>query len=50
MTAPLFVTADETLLDELLRLAAAAGSTPEVAHDAPAAPACLAQGTAGPGR
>jgi secretion/DNA translocation related CpaE-like protein len=37
MTAPLFVTADETLLDELLRLAAAAGSTPEVAHDAPAA-------------
>jgi pilus assembly protein CpaF len=37
MTAPLFVTADETLLDELLRLAAAAGSTPEVAHDVPAA-------------
>jgi secretion/DNA translocation related CpaE-like protein len=37
MTAPLFVTADETLLDELLRLAAAAGITPEVAHDAPAA-------------
>src|SRR5262245_31074734 len=34
MTAPLFVTADETLLDELLRLAAAAGTTPEVAHDA----------------
>ena len=37
MTAPLFVTADETLLDELLRLAAAAGTTPEVAHDAPSA-------------
>jgi secretion/DNA translocation related CpaE-like protein len=37
MSAPLFVTADETLLDELLRLAAAAGATPEVAHDAPAA-------------
>ena len=34
MTAPLFVTADESLLDELLRLAAAAGTTPEVAHDA----------------
>ena len=34
MTAPLFVTGDETLLDELLRLAAAAGTTPEVAHDA----------------
>ena len=37
MTAPLFVTADETVLDELLRLAAAAGTTPEVAHDVPAA-------------
>jgi secretion/DNA translocation related CpaE-like protein len=37
MTAPLFVTADDTLLDELLRLAAAAGTTPEVAHDVPAA-------------
>ena len=37
MTAPLFVTADQTLLDELLRLAAAAGTTPEVAGDAPAA-------------
>src|SRR3954470_23867215 len=37
MTAPLIVTADESLLDELLRLAAAAGSTPEVAHDVPAA-------------
>src|SRR3954447_8254296 len=37
MTAPLFVTADESLLDELLRLAAAAGTTPEVAHDATAA-------------
>jgi secretion/DNA translocation related CpaE-like protein len=33
MTAPLFVTADETLLDALTRLAAAAGTTPEVAHD-----------------
>jgi secretion/DNA translocation related CpaE-like protein len=37
MSAPLFVTADESLLDELLRLAAAAGTTPEVAHDPPAA-------------
>jgi secretion/DNA translocation related CpaE-like protein len=37
MTAPLFVTADDTLLDELVRLAAAAGTTPEVAHDIPAA-------------
>jgi secretion/DNA translocation related CpaE-like protein len=37
MTAPLLVTADETLLEELLRLSAAAGTTPEVAHDAPAA-------------
>lgn len=37
MTAPLFVTADESLLDELLRLAAAAGTTPDVAHDVPAA-------------
>jgi len=33
MTAPLLVTADETLLDELLRLSAAAGTTPDVAHD-----------------
>ena len=31
MTAPLLVTRDQTLLDELLRLAAAAGVTPEVA-------------------
>jgi secretion/DNA translocation related CpaE-like protein len=37
MTAPLFVTADDTLLEELLRLAAAAGTTPDVAHDVPAA-------------
>ncbi len=37
MTAPLFVTRDETLLDELLRLAAAAGITPEVASDPGAA-------------
>jgi secretion/DNA translocation related CpaE-like protein len=37
MTAPLFVTTDEALLDELLRLAAAAGTTPEVAHDPAAA-------------
>ena len=33
MTPPLFVTADQSLLDELLRLAAAAGVTPEVAAD-----------------
>ncbi|MET0525654.1 MAG: septum site-determining protein Ssd [Nocardioides sp.] len=33
MTPPLFVTSDQTLLDELLRLAAAAGVTPEVASD-----------------
>ena len=33
MTPPLFVTRDETLLDELLRLGAAAGITPEVAPD-----------------
>jgi secretion/DNA translocation related CpaE-like protein len=37
MNVPLIVTADESLLDELLRLAAAAGVTPEVAHDVPAA-------------
>jgi secretion/DNA translocation related CpaE-like protein len=37
MTAPLFVTRDDTLLDELLRLAAAAGITPDVAHDGGAA-------------
>ena len=37
MTPPLFVTADQTLLDELLRLAAAAGVTPEVAPDPPTA-------------
>jgi secretion/DNA translocation related CpaE-like protein len=37
MTAPLFVTADDSLLDELLRLAAAAGTTPEVASDVSAA-------------
>lgn len=33
MRRPLLVTADETLLQELLRLAAAAGATPEVAAD-----------------
>ena len=33
MTAPLVITRDETLLDELLRLAAAAGVTPDVAPD-----------------
>lgn len=33
MAAPLFITRDETLLDELLRLAAAAGVTPDVAPD-----------------
>lgn len=37
MTAPLFITRDETLLDELLRLAAAAGVVPDVAHDAASA-------------
>ncbi len=37
MTAPLFVTRDQSLLDELLRLAAAAGVTPDVAPDAGAA-------------
>jgi secretion/DNA translocation related CpaE-like protein len=37
MDVPLFVTADESLLDELLRLAAAAGVTPEVASDIPGA-------------
>jgi secretion/DNA translocation related CpaE-like protein len=36
-TPPLLVTDDDALLDELLRLAAAAGSTPEVARDVPAA-------------
>lgn len=35
--APLFVTRDRSLLDELLRLAAAAGVTPEVVGDAAAA-------------
>jgi len=33
MTALLLITADDVLLDELLRLAAAAGATPEVARD-----------------
>jgi secretion/DNA translocation related CpaE-like protein len=33
MSNPMFVTDDEALLDELLRLAAAAGVTPEVARD-----------------
>lgn len=33
MTLPLFVTRDPDLLDELARLAAAAGVTPEVAHE-----------------
>lgn len=37
MNPPLFVTRDQTLLDELLRLAAAAGITPEVAADVGAA-------------
>ena len=37
MTSPLFVTRDEMLLDELLRLAAAGGVTPDVAHDGVAA-------------
>jgi secretion/DNA translocation related CpaE-like protein len=39
---PLLVTADELLLDELLRLAAAAGVTPEVAADAVSARRCWA--------
>jgi secretion/DNA translocation related CpaE-like protein len=33
MTALLLITADDLLLDELLRLAAAAGATPEIARD-----------------
>lgn len=33
MTAPLLITRDQSLLDELLRLAAAAGVTPDVATD-----------------
>jgi secretion/DNA translocation related CpaE-like protein len=33
MTSPLFITRDDDLLDELLRLGAAAGITPVVAHD-----------------
>lgn len=37
MTAPLFVTRDQTLLDELLRLAAAAEITPDIAGDGSAA-------------
>lgn len=37
MNSPLFVTADESLLEELVRLAAAAGTTPEVAGDVSAA-------------
>lgn len=37
MTAPLFVTRDQSLLDQLLRLAAAAGITPDVAPDIGAA-------------
>jgi secretion/DNA translocation related CpaE-like protein len=37
MTAPLIVTRDQALLDELLRLAAAAGTRPEIAADSGAA-------------
>ncbi|WP_395656607.1 septum site-determining protein Ssd [Nocardioides sp.] len=37
MTAPLLITRDQALLDELLRLAAAAGVTPDVAADGGAA-------------
>ena len=37
MSEPLFITRDDTLLDELARLAAAAGVTPEVASDPTAA-------------
>ena len=40
MNPPLFVTRDDSLLEELLRLAAAAGITPEVARDAGAALRC----------
>lgn len=36
MNRPLLVTRDDSLLDELLRLAAAAGATPEIAYDAAA--------------
>jgi secretion/DNA translocation related CpaE-like protein len=37
MTPPLIVTGDDDLLDEVLRLSAAAGTTPEVARDVSAA-------------
>ena len=37
MTAPLLITRDQSLLDELLRLAAAAGAAPDVAGDVGAA-------------
>jgi secretion/DNA translocation related CpaE-like protein len=37
MSPPLFVTSDDVLLEELSRLAAAAGTTPEVARDVAAA-------------
>ncbi len=37
MTAPLLITRDQSLLDELLRLSAAAGVTPDVAGDGGAA-------------
>ena len=50
MTSPLFVTRDETLLDELLRLAAAAGVTPDVAHDGVAALRGWTRRVAGAGR
>ena len=34
MTAALLITSDESLLDELVRLCATAGTTPDVAADA----------------
>ena len=37
MSSPLIITRDDTLLDELLRLGAAAGVVPTVAHDGGAA-------------
>lgn len=37
MTQPLFITRDQALRDELLRLAAAAGATPDLAQDGPSA-------------
>ncbi|MFC9058863.1 septum site-determining protein Ssd [Streptomyces sp. NPDC057074] len=44
---PLIVTEDTELLDDLLRLCAAAGATPEVHHSLPAVPGASAGGTGG---